>query len=31
VSQISNVPRVLQSADWKLTAAEEEPEEIVKA
>ncbi len=27
--QISNVPRVLQSADWKL-AAETEPEEIVK-
>jgi hypothetical protein len=31
--QISNVPRVLQSADWKPEAAaeEEEPEEIVKA
>jgi DNA recombination protein RmuC len=28
--QISNVSRVLQSADWK-PAAEEEPEEIVKA
>jgi DNA recombination protein RmuC len=29
--QISNVPRVLQAADWKQPSAEEEPEEIVKA